>query len=166
MKLVQNGLMAAVAVLVLSACGGGGSAAISGADASDKYVGRWVRCNVLLATVAGKNSYTDELTVIKVGAATYSVAGARNEFVASNCTGTASPIIGESGTTVYTIVGTKTASLVTVDKVTYPTGASTVVKDLAYVNAAGTQLQLGNSGAGQDSDGYPNALESAVYAKQ
>jgi hypothetical protein len=165
MKLVQNGLMAAVAALVLSACGGGGSAA-TGTDASDKYVGRWVKCNVFLTTVAGKNSYTDELTVTKVGASTYSVAGARNEFVANNCTGTGAAIVGESGTTVYTIVGTKTANLVVADKVTYPTGASTVVKDIAYVNAAGTELRLGYPAGGYDTEGYPNALDPAVYNKQ
>lgn len=157
--------MAAVVALMLSACGGGGSAA-TGTDASDKYVGRWVKCNVFLTTVAGKNSYTDELTVTKVGAATYSVAGARNEFVANDCTGTGAPIVGESGTTVYTIVGTKTASLVVADKVTYPTGASTVARDIAYVDTAGSQLRLGYSAGGYDTDGYPNALDPAVYNKQ
>jgi hypothetical protein len=166
MTTIKLCFLALATASLLTACGGDSAAPAAPVanDPADKYVGTWVRCNKLNLTVNGDNSFTDEGVITKAGASSYQVVAARNSFVSANCTGTASPVVGESATTVYTIVGSATASGVAADKVTYPAGPGLTNKDLIYVN--GNQLQEGNLSSTKDADGFPSELTTAPYIKR
>ncbi len=156
-----------LAAMMLTACGGGGSTTTAaGTDASDKYVGTWKRCNVYQGgPLNGFLDYSDRLVITKVGAASYNSAGAKFDHTDAQCTSAGTPIIGDTGATVFTITGTKAVTPYTVDTLTYPVGASLTAKDIAYVNLAGPTLQVGSSSGGVDAAGYPNALEGNRFVK-
>lgn len=153
---------------VLTACGGGTTTPVvsSGNDLSDKYVGNWKQCTPYKVPVNSFLAYSSTLAITKIGANSYQTVAGNNDHTDASCTSAAVVIQGENGTTVYTITGTKMIGSTTVDTVTYPTGGSTVAKNLAYVNTAGPTLQLGATGSGNDANGYPNALETNRFAKQ
>lgn len=159
-------LITCLTAITLTACGGGSSTtAASGTDASDKYVGTWKRCNVYNIAQGNFLAFSDVLTIAKVGAASYSSAGSRFDHTDAACTSTGTPVLGEAGTTVFTITGTKTVAPYLVDTLTYPGVPGTTAKDIAYVNLAGPTLQLGSGSAGIDAAGYPNALEGVRFIK-
>ena len=148
----------------LVACGGGDDGAAS--EAADKYVGSWTSaCTDLSAALGRPNSYKSTLTLRKTGAASYASETGNVEWANASCTGPSTPIVGESGATVFTIVGTKLIGSDTVDKLSYPLGATGVGKSVVLVSASGLSLRLGNPNA-VDSDGYPTALDATVFTKQ
>lgn len=152
--------------LSLLGCGGGSSSASSGTDSSDKYVGTWKRCNVYpVVPPSGFLAYSDRLVITKVSAASYNSAGDKFDHTDAACTSAGTPIVGDSGATVFTITGTKTVGANTVDTLTYPVGTGPLAKDIAYVNPAGPTLQLGSNSAGVDANGFPNALDPVRFAK-
>ena len=170
---------ALMGVLALSACGGGGSggttAATTTTDLVGKYVGKWsTGCGgpVTITATGAITSSKQTVTITKVSDSAYSAAGGSVDYVGAGCTGTGTPVVGETGTTVFTIVGTKTASGTAasggsgeVDKVTYPASAGASSKDIIYVNAAGPTLQRGNTSGTKDADGFPDTLLAQRYAK-
>lgn len=104
----------------LVACGGGDDGAAS--EATDKYVGSWSSACTDLSTVLGRpNSYKSTLTLRKTGAASYASATANVEWANTSCAGPSTPIVGKSGVTVFTIVGTKRIGS---DKLNYPREAA------------------------------------------
>lgn len=157
-------LFTVLALSLLAACGGGSPAASSvaaGNDPSDKYVGTWKRCTAYNAPSNGFLSYGSTLSITKVATSTYRVTSTNSDHTDAVCASAATVIAGESGTIDYTIVGSKTASGVTVDLVTYAGSGKSIV----YVNAAGTNLQEGGYG-GLDSSGYPISLNASPFTKQ
>ena len=132
-------------------------------EAADKYVGSWSSACTDLSTVLGQpNSYKSTLTLRKTGAASYASATANVEWANASCTGPSTPIVGESGVTVFTIVGTKRIGS---DKLSYPLGGSLVGKSAALVSANGLGLHLGKPNA-VDVDGYPATLDAGVFTPQ
>jgi hypothetical protein len=156
---------AAFTALSLAACGGGDSTTTSSSDSSDKYVGTWKRCNIYAVPMGANLAYSDRLVIAKVSATSYSSAGAKFDHTDTACSSTGVPIAGDSGTTVFTIVGSKTVGTNLVDTLTYPNGSGTS-KDIAYVNLAGPTLQLGNPSSSLDAAGFPTALDLVRFAKQ
>lgn len=156
-------LLALLAVSVLAACGGGSPAAAgsAGNDPSDKYVGTWKRCTAYNAPSNGFLAYGSTLSITKVATSTYRVTSSNSDHTDALCASAATLIVGESGTIDYTIVGSKAASGVTVDLVTYAGSGKSIV----YVNAAGTTLQEGGYG-GLDASGYPISLNTSPFTKQ
>lgn len=135
-------------------------------EAADKYVGSWSSACTDLSTVLGQpNSYKSTLTLRKTGAASYASATANVAWANASCTGPSTPIVGESGVTVFTIVGTKLIGSDTVDKLSHPLGGSLVGKSVALVSANGLGLRLGNPNA-VDVDGYPTTLDAGVFTPQ
>ncbi len=171
--------VAAVSVLVLVACGGGGGSttptATVSTDLVSKYVGKWsTGCNGPATLGSGAvTSSKQTVTIVKLSDTSYSAAGGSVDYVGAGCTGTGTPVAGETGTLVFTIAGTKTASGTAtvggsgeVDKVTYAASATVTSKDIIYVNAGGPTLQRGNTSGAKDADGFPDALLLQRYAKE
>lgn len=174
--------MASVCTLALGACGGGGggtttATATTTTDLVGKYVGKWSTACSGPATITATGAISSSkqtVTITKVSDSTYSATGGSVDYVGAGCTGTGTAVVGETGTTVFTVVGTKTATGTAtsggsgeVDKVTYPaSGAGATGKDIIYVNAGGPTLQRGDTGGAKDADGFPNALLAQRYAKE
>ena len=171
---------ALMGVLALSACGGGGSggttAATTTTDLVGKYVGKWsTGCGgpVTITATGAITSSKQTVTITKVSDSAYSAAGGSVDYVGAGCTGTGTPVVGETGTTVFTVVGTKTATgtfsaggTAEVDKVTFPASGAVTGKDLIYQNSTGVSLQRGDTGGAKDADGFPNAVLGQRYIKE
>jgi hypothetical protein len=124
-------------------------------------VGAWKRCTAYNAPYNGFLAYGSTLSITKVASSTYRVTSSNSDHTDALCASAATLIVGESGTIDYTIVGSKAASGVTVDLVTYAGSGKSIV----YVNAAGTTLQEGGYG-GLDAAGYPISLNASPFTKQ
>jgi hypothetical protein len=150
---------------LLSACGGGDDDAAAGAN-SGKYVGTWAStCTDLSSALGRPNSYKSTFVITAPDAGKYTATGGNTEWANATCSGTGTPIAGESGSTTSTIVGTKTVGSDTVDKVTYPGSGTVTLKNISFVSADGRSLRVGGSGT-PDADGYPTVLNATVYTKQ
>lgn len=147
----------------LAACGGGDD---TGNGLADKYVGVWASpCTDLSAALGRPNSYKTLLTLKKTADAAYSSEGGNTEWANATCAGGGTPILGESGTTVFTIVGTKVVGSDTVDKLNFG-AAPSLRKSISMVSADGRSLRLGSDASVFDADGYPSTLYPTVYTKQ
>ena len=144
-------------------------------DLVSKYVGKWsTGCSGPATLGSGAvTSSKQTVTIVKLSDTSYSAAGGSVDYVGAGCTGTGTPVAGETGTLVFTIAGTKTASGTAtvsgsgeVDKVTYAASATVTSKDIIYVNAGGPTLQRGNTSGAKDADGFPDALLLQRYAKE
>jgi hypothetical protein len=149
---------------LLSACGGGDDPAAGGS--SGKYAGTWASaCTDLSSALGRPNSYKSTFVITSPDATKYTATGGNTEWANATCTGTGAPIAGESGSTTFTLVGTKTVGSDTVDKVTAPGAGTTTLKNISFVSADGRSLRLGGSGT-PDADGYPTVLNATVYTTQ
>jgi hypothetical protein len=156
LKLVLNTALAGVLCAVLTACGGGGDDTGSGGGSvlpppADKYVGIW---KTPCAPGLG-GFYRSALTITKRADSSYNGQFSIEKYVASDCSGTSTPVPGDSASEDFKVVGTKVASGKTVDKITDLTGGN---KDIAF---ADTTLQFGDDRT-LDIDGYPVALDSSI----
>lgn len=156
-------LLPLLATATLAACGGGDD---TGNGLADKYVGVWASpCTDLSAALGRPNSYKTLLTLKKTADASYSSEGGNTEWANATCTGAGTPIVGESGSTVFTIVGTLVLGSDTVDKLNFG-AAPSLRKSISMVSADGQGLRVGSGGGGVDADGYPSSLNATVYTKQ
>ena len=164
-------LPAALSVLALVACGGGGTSVTTpavAADASDKYVGVWTRCFPYKGTVpSGNLAYSDKLTITKVSATSYKGDLVKLDHSDTACASAGVVIPGDGGATVFTITGTKTIGADTVDTVTSLAGGGALVaRNVIYVNLAGPTLQVGDASSTLDAAGFYNGLEPVRFAKK
>ena len=160
-------LLAALAA-VLTACGGGSDApaAAAATAGASRYAGTWTSACVDLSSALGRpSSYRSNFTITATNASSYTAAGGNTEWTNNNCGGTGTPIAGESGSTTFTVSGTKTIGSDVVDKLTYAGGGGATLKSLSFVSPDGRSLRLGGTGT-PDAEGYPTALDPTVYTKQ
>jgi hypothetical protein len=167
-----------VAALVLAACGGGGTtvtpSSTTGVDLVGKYVGTWsTACGgpVTITATGAVSSSKQTVVIKKVSDSSFSAEGGSVDYVGAGCTGTGTPVVGETGASVFTVVGTKTVSNTTptgtdaVDKLTYPASATTSAKDIIFLNSAGPTLQRGDTSSAKDADGFPTLVFSQRFTK-
>jgi hypothetical protein len=157
---------------ILAACGGGsdradgptgdGPGAPGTADAVDKYAGSWVAC----FPDAGAGSTRELLVISKTGAATGSFSIAATHFPGAGCTGTSSGTDGEAGS--LTIVGTKTVSGETVDKVNTLEGGVSGKTILAVLpdGTLHTGRDRNDPEFRADAEGFPESLNPIGYTRQ
>lgn len=93
------------------------------------------------------------------------------DYVGADCTGTGTAVVGETGTSVFTVVGTTTATNTTptgtdaVDKLTFAPTPGTTDKDIIFLNSAGPTLQRGNRSGPKDAEGYPTTVGVERFTK-
>jgi hypothetical protein len=135
----------------------------------DAYVGTWLACT----SVPGFAASTQErITFTKTDNSTLNWASVSNDYTTSNCTGrTRGAAETETGTA--TIVGSKTASGVPVDKMaitvlttTSPGASGLGALSGTITNISGNNFRYGDLTLGLDAEGYPNALYSNPAIKQ
>lgn len=152
--------------LSLTACGGGGDDASSSASngTADPYVGTW-KNRICDAGLGG--FFKDTIVITKKADKVYQVDFQIYQYSTNACTGTATPVPGDSFSFVNTIVGTKAVEGVTADKVTYVDSSSATLKSVSYTD--GKVLRMGDDFATKDTDGFPNNFDTSadeIFDKQ
>lgn len=104
------------------------------------------------------------LTLKRTADSAYSSEGGNTEWANATCGG-GRPIVSESGTTVFNIVGTKVLGSATVDKLNVGAEPS-LRKSISMLNSDGQDLRAGSGGGAVDADGYPSTLNATVHARQ
>ena len=106
------------------------------------------------------------LTLKRTADSAYSSEGGNTEWANANATcGGGRPIVSESGTTVFNIVGTKVLGSATVDKLNVGAEPS-LRKSISMLNSDGQDPRAGSGGGAIDADGYPSTLNATVHARQ
>jgi hypothetical protein len=82
-------------------------------------------------------------------------------YKGAGCTGTGTNIARTASADTFTIVGSKSASGVTADKI-QGTSSRGSGKDLMHVSSDGLKLMTSDPSKGNDAEGFPNALETDV----
>jgi hypothetical protein len=161
-------LAAGIAVLAaLAGCGGGGTAANALASATgarmDAYAGTWDAC---FPDAGGGGSSAETLAIEKTGATTADFRLTAQRHASADCSGPASGSENDAGS--LAIVGTKTISGESVDKVTVTEGG-TVSNTVLVIRASG-KLHTGSDrnepGYTADAEGFPETLNAVGYTKR
>ncbi len=157
------GAMGLALAVALSACGGGGDSPASATSTAnlasngtaDPYVGSYQSaCQQDDST----SSYRVNVTVAKKSVNTADVTYKFVAYAGISCAGTGTPLSAFDTTETWTIVGTKTASGKTVDKITTPIANGTE-KDIAYTD--GSRVIFGDFSGPLDNEGYPLNLDTS-----
>ena len=161
-------MVAAAAVAVLSACGGGGDDAglepgtIGAGDAVDKYVGTWSGCFAV-----GAGSLREVIVITRSSATTGAFTWTETAHTGTTCAGAATDSDNGSGT--FVMNGTKILGADTVDKVTVTEGSAVEKQVFLVKGAAPAMLSLGRAaldGGAVDAEGYPTTLDDHTLARQ
>jgi Carboxypeptidase regulatory-like domain len=135
----------------------------------DAYVGTWLACTAVPGFTA---STRERITFTKTGTATLNWTSDSTDHTTTNCTGTARGAV-ETETGTATIVGSKTVSSLSVDKLTTTVLTSTNsgssglgAFDKTIVNISGNNFRYGDFSLGFDAEGFPNALYPNPAIKQ
>ena len=105
------------------------------------------------------------LTLKRTADSAYASEGGNTEWANATCVGGGRPIVSESGTTVFNIIGTKVLGSATVDKLNVGAEPS-LRKSISMLNSDGQDPRAGSGGGAVDADGYPSTLNATVHARQ
>jgi hypothetical protein len=162
---------AMVALVLVSACGGGGSDNAAPANAAAaKYYGTWSNCAPITGAANGITSFRTDFVFTEGAVNSLNVTVNAAGYTASNCAGTPFNQINAVARGTAILAGTKVVGNATVDLSNWSIVSQQIpdlngdFKDIMAVS--GNTLKFGAPSA-PDAQGYPTAVDdSLVYTKR